>query len=248
MDSFASSRPPVGPSSAGHDYFQGPGAHRSAKSFDHESPSSLDSRSANSQSQERRDTTNREKQTNKKEGKKTAAKRKRGDTSIPVEPPNDSAQQLDSRNIAVNSRKGKLGKVESSGSAAEHPNFNIHPGSSPMEQFAAMSGSMRPGTRPTQEGQHLIEKQLDPASDPMSRVPNSKFPEEMEATSSHNQQVPSVAHDNMGVWNQNKSGMQYEKPQVPRFPSNVPGNAEIPLPSAAAQSLGLGNKLKGNPC
>ncbi|KAK9933306.1 hypothetical protein M0R45_020507 [Rubus argutus] len=60
MDPFSSSRPPVGPISTRHDYYQGSATHRSSQSFDHESPSSLDSRSANSQSQERRDTANRD--------------------------------------------------------------------------------------------------------------------------------------------------------------------------------------------
>lgn len=254
IDSFASSRPPVGPSSAGHDYFQGPGSHRNSQSFDHESPSSLDSRSANSQSQERRDTANWDKQVNQKDGKKTTTKRKRGDASVPTEPHTDNPQQLDSRNTVVNTRKGKMSKVESSSGFAikggEHANFNILQSSSPMEPFASLSGSMRPVIRPKQEGQHLIEKQLDPANvnNSLSRAPNLKYPEETEVSSTHNplsqQQVPSVPHDIMGVWNQNKIGLQLEKSQVPRFPSNVvPGNAEIPLPSTAP-SIGTGKSLE----
>lgn len=238
MDPFSSSRPPVGPSSAGHDYFQGPGTHRSSQSFDHESPSSLDSRSANSQSQD--------KQANQKDGKKTTAKRKRGDTSATAEPQNDNAQQLDARNTVVNPRKGKMSKVESSSGVAikggELTNFNIHQSTSPMEQFASLSGSMRPLIRPKQEGQILMDQAN--INNPMIRPPNLKFPEETEVSSGHNplsqQQLPSVGHDTMGIWNPNKTGLQFEKSQIPRFSSNVvPGNAEIQLQSSAP-SLGTG--------
>ncbi|XP_062108563.1 chromatin structure-remodeling complex protein SYD [Humulus lupulus] len=258
VDTFASSRPPAGPSSAGHEYFQGPGSHRNSQSFDHESPSSMDSRSANSQSQERRDSSNWDKQANQKDGKKTTTKRKRGDTSVSTEPHNDNPQQLDSRNTVVNTRKGKMSKMESSSGFAlkggEHANFNILQSSSQMEQFAALSGSMRPLIRPKQESQHLMEKQLDPANtnNSMSRAPNLKYPDETEVSSTHNplsqQQVPSVAHDIMGAWNQNKTGLQLDKSQIPRFPSNVPGNADIPLQSAAS-SVGTGSfgKVHGGP-
>lgn len=109
IDPFASTRPPVGPSGAGagHDYYQGSGTHRSSQSFDHESPSSLDTRSANSQSQERG--------VNQKDGKKSAAKRKRGDSSFPSEPHIDNQPQLDSRNAVVNQRKAKTNKIDSPG-------------------------------------------------------------------------------------------------------------------------------------
>ncbi|KAJ9154438.1 hypothetical protein P3X46_027771 [Hevea brasiliensis] len=107
IDPFVSSRPPVGPSGAGHDYYQGSGIHKNSQSFDHESPSSLDTRSANSQSQERG--------VNQKDGKKAAAKRKRGDSSFPSEPHIDSPQQLDARNAVVNQRKAKTNKIDSPG-------------------------------------------------------------------------------------------------------------------------------------
>ncbi|XP_030508699.2 chromatin structure-remodeling complex protein SYD isoform X3 [Cannabis sativa] len=258
VDTFASSRPPVGPSSAGHEYFQGPGSHRNSQSLDHESPSSMDSRSANSQSQERRDSSNWDKQANQKDGKKTNTKRKRGDTSVSTEPHNDNPQQLDSRNTVVNTRKGKMSKMDSSPGfaikASEHANFNILQSSSQMEQFSTLSGSMRPVIRSKQESQHLMEKQLDSANtnNSMSRAPNLKYPDETEVSSSHNplsqQQVPSAAHDIMGAWNQNKTGLQLDKSQIPRFPSNVPGNAEIPLQSAAS-SAGMGSfgKVHGGP-
>lgn len=118
IDAFASSRPPVGPSSAGHDIYQGSVSHKSGgKSFDHESPSSLDTRSANSQSQERRDSANWEKQVNQKDSKKSNAKRKRTDPSPAMEPHVDNPNHPDTRNSVVNPRKGKLmNKVESPGS------------------------------------------------------------------------------------------------------------------------------------
>ncbi|XP_061976128.1 chromatin structure-remodeling complex protein SYD-like isoform X3 [Populus nigra] len=110
VDPYASSRPPAGPSSAGHDYYQGSGTQRSSQSFDHESPSSLDTRSANSQSQERG--------ANQKDSKKAVAKRKRGDSSLHLEMHVDNPQQLDPRNTIVNPRKGKMNKVDSPGSYA----------------------------------------------------------------------------------------------------------------------------------
>ncbi|KAI9386394.1 hypothetical protein POPTR_010G019150v4 [Populus trichocarpa] len=110
VDPSASSRPPAGPSSAGHDYYQGSGTQRSSQSFDHESPSSLETRSANSQSQERG--------ANQKDGKKAVAKRKRGDSSLHLEMHVENPQQLDPRNTIVNPRKGKMNKVDSPGSYA----------------------------------------------------------------------------------------------------------------------------------
>ncbi|KAJ6980970.1 LOW QUALITY PROTEIN: chromatin structure-remodeling complex protein SYD-like isoform X3 [Populus alba x Populus x berolinensis] len=116
VDPSASSRPPAGPSSAGHDYYQGSGTQRSSQSFDHESPSSLDTRSANSQSQERG--------ANQKDGKKAVAKRKRGDSSLHSEMHVDNPQQLDPRNTIVNPRKGKMNKVDSPGSYAQGGSFS----------------------------------------------------------------------------------------------------------------------------
>ncbi|XP_057957466.1 chromatin structure-remodeling complex protein SYD-like isoform X2 [Malania oleifera] len=116
VDSFPSGRPPVGPSSSGHDIYQGSVSHRSGKSFDHESPSSLDTRSANSQSQERREATNWEKQANQSDSKKARAKRKRADSSLASESQSDNPQQLDNRNIMGNPNKGKLMNMEPLGS------------------------------------------------------------------------------------------------------------------------------------
>ncbi|KAI5349601.1 hypothetical protein L3X38_002490 [Prunus dulcis] len=263
MDPFSTSRPPVGPSSTGQDYYQGSTTHRSSQSFDHESPSSLDSRSANSQSQERRDTANWDKQVNRKDGKKATTKRKRGDTSIPTEPHLDSPQHLDTRNAIVNTRKGKINKVEPPAGfpikGGENANFNIAPSSGQMEHFTSFSGSMRPLLRAKQEGQNLTEKQLDltNTSNSMSRAPNAKHPEEMEVSSTHNalaqQQAAPVplTHDTMGVWNQSKAGFPFDKSQVPRFSSNVvvPSNmtAEIQMQQSTSPSPGSSSfgKIQG---
>ncbi|XP_021808623.1 chromatin structure-remodeling complex protein SYD isoform X1 [Prunus avium] len=263
MDPFSTSRPPVGPSSTGHDYYQGSTTHRSSQSFDHESPSSLDSRSANSQSQERRDTANWDKQVNRKDGKKATTKRKRGDTSIPTEQHLDNPQHLDTRNAIANTRKGKMNKVEPPAGfpikGGENANFNIAPSSGQMEHFTSFSGSMRPLLRAKQEGQNLIEKQLDltNTSNSMSRAPNAKHPEEMEVSSTHNalaqQQAAPVplTHDTMGVWNQSKAGFPFDKSQVPRFSSNVvvPSNmtAEIQMQQSTSPSPGSSSfgKIQG---
>ncbi|OIW18459.1 hypothetical protein TanjilG_13211 [Lupinus angustifolius] len=142
MDPLASGRPPVAPSGGAPDYYQGPAAQRSSQSFDHGSPSSLDSRSANSQPQDRRDTANWDKQVNQKDGKKATTKRKRGDTSPPVELHVDSPSQLDPRNTVANARKGKQNKAEPSddlpGESSELTNFNMIPSSA----FAKVHGGM----------------------------------------------------------------------------------------------------------
>lgn len=251
MDPFSSSRPPVGPTSTGHDYYQGSATHRSSQSFDHESPSSLDSRSANSQSQERRDTANRDKQVNRKDGKKATTKRKRGETSVPTESQLDNPQSLDTIDSVVSTRKGKMSKGEPpagfSIKGGEHANFNIVPSSGQMEHFSSLSGSMRPMVRVKQEGQHLIERQMDltNTSNLVSRAASSKHPEELEVSSIHNASAQQHAaslpptNDIMGVWSQNKAGFPYEKSQVPRFSSNVlPGTlaAEIPMQQSTAPS------------
>lgn len=156
VDPFTSNRPPVGPSSAGHDYYQGSVAHRNSQSFDHESPSSLDSRSANSKSQDRQ----------QRDGKKVTTKRKRGDTSLQVEQNVDN--KLDTRNAVVNPRKGKMNKVEPPASLSvkggENTGFNVVPSSGQMEHFASLSGSVRPTLRAKQEGHHMIEKQMESAN------------------------------------------------------------------------------------
>ncbi|KAL2960099.1 hypothetical protein AAZX31_17G021800 [Glycine max] len=191
MDPFASGRPPVAPSGGAPDYYQGSVAQRSSQSFDQGSPSSLDSRSANSQSQDRRDTANWDKQVSQKDGKKATTKRKRGDTSSPVELHVDSPSQLDPRNTGVNARKGKITKAESSDGLpvknGELTNFNMTPNSGQMENVSALSGSMRTMLRANQEGHHLLAKQTDltKVGNPMVRAPNSKYAEDTEVSSAH---------------------------------------------------------------
>ncbi|XP_040374993.1 chromatin structure-remodeling complex protein SYD isoform X7 [Rosa chinensis] len=248
MDPFSSSRPPVGPISTGHDYYQGSATHRSSQSFDHESPSSLDSRSANSQSQERRDTANRDNQVNRKDGKKATTKRKRGETSVPTESQLDSPQNLDTIDSVVNTRKGKMSKGELppgfSIKGGENANFNIVPSSGQMEHFTSPSGSMRPMVRVKQEGQHLIERQdlTNSSNMEVSSIQNA-------SAQQHAASLPPT-NDIMGVWSQNKPGFPYEKSQVPRFSSNVvPGNvtAESPMQQSTAPSPGSGSfgKIQG---
>lgn len=260
MDPFSSSRPPpIGSISTGHDYYQGSATHRSSQSFDHESPSSLDSRSANSQSQERRDTENLDKQVNRKDGKKATTKRKRGDTSVPTEAQHDNPQSLDTIDSVVNTRKGKMSKGELppgfSIKGGENASFNIVPSSGQMEHFTSLSGSMRPTVRVKQEGQHLVERQMDltNSSNLASRAASSKHPEELEVSSIHNASAQQHAaslppsNDIMGVWSQNKPGFHYEKSQVPRFSSNVvPGNVttESPMQQSTAPSPGSSKKME----
>ncbi|KAK7363636.1 hypothetical protein VNO77_05786 [Canavalia gladiata] len=190
MDPFASGRPPVAPSGGAPDYYQGPVAQRSSQSFDQGSPSSLDSRSANSQSQDRRDTANWDKPVNQKDGKKTVTKRKRGDTSSPVELHVDSPQ-LDPRNTGVNTRKGKMTKAESSDGppvkSSELTNFNIAPNNSQMDNISTLSGNTRTVLRANQDNHHLLAKQTDltKIGNPMVRAPNSKFAEDTEVSSAN---------------------------------------------------------------
>ncbi|XP_031392371.1 chromatin structure-remodeling complex protein SYD isoform X3 [Punica granatum] len=135
--SFASGRAVVGPSSGGHEYYQGSLTHRSNQSFDQESPSSLDTRSANSQSQEKRDSASYARQGTQKDGKKVDSKRKRGDSSAVMEPHVENPQKLDTNN-PVNPRKGKMSKVDMAGVPArgvDHGNFNISLNSSQMEHL-----------------------------------------------------------------------------------------------------------------
>lgn len=139
---FASGRPPVGPCSTGHDYYQGSGTQRSSQSLDHESPSSLDTRSANSQSQERG--------VNQKDGKKAAAKRKRGESSLSSEMHGDNPQQLDPRNAAINARKGKMNKVDSPGVYPVRGGDNKVPSSGQLEGLSShVSAGQQQGSFPS---------------------------------------------------------------------------------------------------
>ncbi|CAJ2634403.1 unnamed protein product [Trifolium pratense] len=141
MEPFASGRPPIAPTGGAPDYYQGTVAQRSNQSFDQGSPSSLDSRSANSQSQDRRDAANWDKQVNQKDGKKGVTKRKRGDSTSPVEMHVDSSSLVDPRNTGVTTRKGKMTKAEPSdcipAKSGEMTNYNAVPNNSQMEVSSA---------------------------------------------------------------------------------------------------------------
>ncbi|GKU85565.1 hypothetical protein SLEP1_g222 [Rubroshorea leprosula] len=245
IDAFASSRPPVGPSSvasAGQDYYQGSGTHRSSQSLDHESPSSLETRSANSQSQDK----------HQNEGKNATTKRKRADSSLE---PHIENPQLDTHSAVVNTRKGKMNKVEPSRGfsvkGGESTNFNLTTSSGHMEQFPSFSGNMRAMHRATQEGQNFPEGIVDSTNIANMRVPNLQYPEDAEVSSAHNasgQQAGSLSsmHEvlsSRGVWNQNKTGVPFERSQVHRFSANVvSGNmtTEIPIQQSTHASVASG--------
>ncbi|CAL0307241.1 unnamed protein product [Lupinus luteus] len=151
MDPLATGRPPVAPSGGAPDYYHGSVAQRSSQSFDHGSPSSLDSRSGNSQSQDRRDTANWDKQVNQKDDKKATAKRKRGDTSPPAELHVDSPSQLDPRNTVANARKGKQNKAEPSDGlpgayAKVHGGMSVPTSASPFAEPVFSSPMQHVGT------------------------------------------------------------------------------------------------------
>jgi len=111
-DGFASSKPPAAPSSMGHEPFQACASQRSTRSFDQESPSSMDTRSTNSHSQDRRETAGWEQQGAERDPKRASIKRKRSDTSA-VEAPIDNSQQPDAHAGISDIRKERLiGKGE----------------------------------------------------------------------------------------------------------------------------------------
>ncbi|XP_059665229.1 chromatin structure-remodeling complex protein SYD [Cornus florida] len=261
IDSHASNRPPVGPSGAGHNIYQGSVSHLSSKSFDHESPSSFDTRSTNSQSQERRDTPNWEK-ANQKDSKKGSSKRKRADSSA-TQPHIDNPQQVDTHN--PNPRKGKVvNKVEPPEKlfveSGDRGQSNIVQSSGQMEHIPSMSSSMTSMLRAKQESQHLTEKSLDSTniSNSMLWTTNSKYPEDIEVSSARNALgllqggSKSSSHDSLssrGVWNHNKMGLPFEKSQVSRFPSTGCGNmtADILMQQSTGPSsvTGAGGKIQG---
>lgn len=183
MEPFTSGRPPIAPTGGAPDYYQGSVAQRSNQSFDQESPSSLDSRSANSLSQD--------KQVNQKDGKKGNTKRKRGDSTSPVEMHVDSSSLVEPRNTGVNTRKGKMTKAEPSdgipAKSGEMTNFSVVPNNSQMENISTFSGNMKTMLRANPEGHHLLAKQTDSTNigNPTVRAPNSKYPEDLEVSSAH---------------------------------------------------------------
>ncbi|XP_024638089.1 chromatin structure-remodeling complex protein SYD isoform X1 [Medicago truncatula] len=191
MEPFTSGRPPIAPTGGAPDYYQGSVAQRSNQSFDQESPSSLDSRSANSLSQDKRDTVIWDKQANQKDGKKGNTKRKRGDSTSPVEMHVDSSSLVEPRNTGVNTRKGKMTKTEPSdgipAKSGEMTNFSVVPNNSQMENISTFSGNMKTMLRANPEGHHLLAKQTDSTNigNPTGRAPNSKYPEDLEVSSAH---------------------------------------------------------------
>ncbi|KAF5931219.1 hypothetical protein HYC85_032092 [Camellia sinensis] len=213
-NSHPSSRPPVGPSGAGHDIYQGSVSRLGTKSLDDESPSSFETRSANSQSQERHDTSNRDK-ANQNDGKKASSQRKRADSSSTVEPHIDNPQHVDTGNL--HARKGKsVNKVKPAGSlsvkGSERSHFNLVQGSGQMEHIPTLPSSMS-STNITNS---------------ISQAANSKFPEEIEVSSSalglqHGGSRLSTLDilSSRGLWNHNMTEFPLEKSQVSRFPSNA---------------------------
>ncbi|XP_010247117.1 PREDICTED: chromatin structure-remodeling complex protein SYD isoform X2 [Nelumbo nucifera] len=140
-------RPPVGPSrmeNVGHDLHQGSLSQRSAKLFDHESPSSMDTRSGNSQ--ERRDTAMLDKQGLQKDTKKGSSKRKRADSTSSVEAHTDYAQQLDTSSAGFTPRKGK---------PMNKGDLDPSQNSSHGEHLSPLSGGMGSVFRAKQENQNL---------------------------------------------------------------------------------------------
>lgn len=230
-DSYASNRPPVGPSFTGHDIYQGSVSHLNSKSLDHESPSSFDTRSAKSHSEERHDSPKWEK-SKKKDNKKGGNKRKKADPPSNSESQFGNVQPLESSTFSSGMDKAatKMDQPRNiSIQASEHGQLsNMVQSSSMMEH-----NTMRSALRAKQEIQHQAEKSLDSTniSNSLSRTPHSRHPEEIEVSSAHNvlsrQGVSHpVAHDVLntrGAWNQTKSGTPFEKSQVPRFSFNTSG-------------------------
>ena len=101
--SFSSGWPPT-TSNTGNDAFQGSISQRSAMSFDHESPSSMDTRSTNSFSQDRREAPGWEQQGIQKDSKRINIKRKRNDSSG-LEGPDDITQKPESHSGMPDLRK-----------------------------------------------------------------------------------------------------------------------------------------------
>ncbi|KAK3027834.1 hypothetical protein RJ639_040584 [Escallonia herrerae] len=257
----ASTRLPVGPSSAAHDIYQGSISHLNSRSFDHESPSSFDNKSANSQSQERRDSPSWE-NVNEKDTKKGSSKRKRADPLLPTEAHITNMAPLDARNR--NPRADKMvNKVEpvrsSSVQGGESSHLNMVQSSSQMEHNPAMIGSMRSVLRAKQESQHHTDKSLDSTNITNLMPRHSKHPDEIEVSSAHTALGPQQGgslystHDGFssrGLWNQNRPGLPIEKSHFSRFPFHAGGgnlSAETLMQQSSVSSFGLGaaGKIQG---
>ncbi|XP_057484084.1 chromatin structure-remodeling complex protein SYD-like isoform X2 [Actinidia eriantha] len=243
-NSHALSRPPVGPSNAAHDIYQGSVSHPTSKSLDHESPSSYDTRSANSQSQERHDATSEK--ANQNGSKKTGGKRKRADLLSTSEAHIENSKQINTSNL--NARKGKLGnKVEAPGSLSvkgnEHSQFNMVQSSGQLERILSLPNSLR-STNITNS---------------MLRAANSKCPDEIEVSSAHSvlglqQGGPRLSTQEIlsskgGLWYQNRIGSSLEISPVPSLPSDTgSGNSTAEMlmhQSTAPLGSGASGKVHG---
>ncbi|XP_042516714.1 chromatin structure-remodeling complex protein SYD-like isoform X2 [Macadamia integrifolia] len=255
LEAIVPNRPPAGPSrveNVGHDAYQGSASQRSGKSFDHESPSSLDTRSANSQ--ERRDTAKPGKQERRKDTKKASGKRKRADSSTSaMEEQNDNPQPLDGPGIGSNMMKGKLmNKGDAQGSftlkAVVH---NPVQNSGHVNHLPSFSGGLGSIFRTKQENQSLIKRPGDTTktSNSMGWASTPRYPEEAEVSSPHGtlglpkggMQLSRHEILSSGGWNQNKVGLQTENSQGSRFPLNIvysSSTAETSMSQLAAQSPG----------
>ncbi|KAJ4968716.1 hypothetical protein NE237_015417 [Protea cynaroides] len=228
-EAIVPNRPPAGPSRAenvGHDAYQGSASQRSSKSFDHGSPSSLDTRSANSQ--ERRDTAKPDKQGRQKDTKKASAKRKRADSTSATEAHNSNPQQLDSPSIGSNTTKGK-GDAQGS--------FTLKGGEHNPVQT---SGGLGPIFRTNQENQNLLKRPGDKTKATNSMcwapTPNGTLGLEKGGMQLSRHEIPSS-----GGLNQHKVGLQTENFQGSRFPRDVVSSGstdETSMSQLAAQSPG----------
>ncbi|GFZ20673.1 P-loop containing nucleoside triphosphate hydrolases superfamily protein [Actinidia rufa] len=243
-NSHTLSRPPVGPSNAAHDIYQGSVSHPTSKSLDHECPSSYDTRSANSQSQERHDAASEK--ANQNDSKKTGGKRKRADLLSTSEAHIENSKQINTSNL--NARKGKLGnKVEAPGNLSvkgnEHSQFNMVQSSGQLERILSLPNSLR-STNITNS---------------MPWAANSKCPDEIEVSSAHSalglqQGGPRLSTEEIlssrgGLWHQNKIGSSLEISPVPSLPSDAgSGNSTAEMlmhQSPAPLGSGASGKVHG---
>ncbi|XP_043710846.1 chromatin structure-remodeling complex protein SYD-like isoform X2 [Telopea speciosissima] len=259
LEAIVPNRPSADPSRAenvGHDAYQGSASQRSGKSFDHESPSSLDTRSANSQ--ERRDTAKPDKQGHRKDTKKAGAKRKRADSTSAIEAHNDNHQPLDRPSIDSNVMKGKLmnkGDVEGSFTlkGGEH---NPVQSSGHINTLSSFSGGLGSIFTTKQENQSLMKGPGDKTktTNSMGWAPTPKYPEEVEVSSAQGalglpkggMQLSRHEILRSGGWNQNKVGLKTENSQGSMFPVNVVSSSSTAETSMSQLAQQIGEKSLGN--
>ncbi|XP_019102916.2 uncharacterized protein LOC104883506 isoform X5 [Beta vulgaris subsp. vulgaris] len=182
-DGFSSGRPPVVSTSIGNDPFQGSVSQRSAMSFDHESPSSMDTRSTNSFPQDRREP-GWEQQPIQKDHKRASIKRKRADSSG-ITIPDDTTHQPDTHSGMPDLRKERLtGKSEAGGTLPVENEFWKHGYAKGSTNFRerAVPGTLPSGIQVDITTRHLnLASSLDAAgnfhtpanADRLSQVGNS---------------------------------------------------------------------------